>query len=512
MSGNNEDHKKVGLQGTQLPSQDAIGMAYTTPVGLDKNIKGGSSQEYFIPHDAVFGLDQGIEPTWTGVHTFAENANFRANISLSAGENPPAATLDMDGSSLKYKVSTSAIHEFYVGDSLVGQIDDPAAPSGDNSLVSKSYVDQHGGGGSLQPGTPKNPAVSIGNAVSDGSASTYMRSDVVLGLDQNIAPQWSSAHTFLDGVNFAPSSNPGGPNATLNLDGQSLKYTVTQQAGAHEFQVGATQLQLRDLSGVAEEDIPDDALVGWGTIRQYVDGHVDAGQLSMMVSYGAPLLDPDHYSGWNPSNSVTIYGPSGMRYIVLADKQATLSDGGETYSGYLIFTMGDDKVKRLSVQMPAGVENYGTAIRCGVHSPLENTDQEVLAVLESLPPVEQSADFYPVIGIDPSLNFELIESYAYGRGVPSDGITPAQISVIVDASSSVTSLVMDVVDGDATFDVDGQETHCEPPITKPNGQPDGWVLVNVYSKSPGVSKIKITAPTVSDEIYAYPSFLLPIGT
>ncbi|YBV94568.1 hypothetical protein M1D80_00790 (plasmid) [Phyllobacteriaceae bacterium JZ32] len=508
MSGNNEDDKEIGLQGTQMPNQLATAQSYTTPVRLDKDIDGGGKTEYFIPANAVLGLDQGIEPTWTGVHTFAEDANFSANINLSSGENPSAATLNVDGSSLKYKVSTSAIHEFYVGDSLVGQIDDPAAPSGDNSLVSKSYVDQHGGGNSLQPGTPKSPAVSIGKAVSDGSASTYMRSDVVLGLDQSIAPQWSSAHTFLDGVNFAPSSNPGDPNATLNIDGQSLKYTVTQQTGAHEFQVGATQLQLRDLSGLAEADIPDDALVGWGTIKQYVDGHVDTGQLGMMVSYGAPLLDLTHYPGWNPSNSVTVYGPSGMRYIVLADKQATLSDGEETSEeGYFLFTMGDDKVKRLTVQMPAGVDNYGTTIRCGVHSPLDDTDQKVLAVLQSLPPVEQSADFYPVIGY----LGDLIESYAYGRGVPSDGITPAQVSVIVDASSSVTNLIMDIVDGDATFDVDGQESHCEPTITKPSGQQDGWVLVNVYSKSPGVSKIKITADTVDDVVYAYPSFLLPMG-
>lgn len=345
------------------------------------------------------------------------------------------------------------------------------------------------------------------------NASKYIQYDAAPGLDQSIAPHWSSAHTFLSDVRLAPPGSPNDPNASLKLDSASLRYTVTQQGGMHEFYVGSRlAAQVQDLSSVALADIPDSALANWAIVKQYLASQVTgSGPLNMLVSYGAPAVDPDELPGFDPANSVTIYGPTGMRYIVLANPATTLWDGAQSYNGYCIFTMGSEQVKRLSVQLPPGTNNLGVSIRCAVHSPTnDNTMQgSALAKLESMPPIEKSADFYPVIGVDPQLNFQLIESYGYTRGVPSDGQTPAQIYVIVDASQSNTSLKMDVVEGDATFDVDGKLTHAEPAINKPAGKRDGWVLVNVYSKSATVSKVKIYAAGVDDVVYAYPSFLPP---
>lgn len=220
-------------------------------VGL--TAKSGTSAIYYIPVDATLALDQSISPQWSSAHTFLGNINFGA---------PASASLGLDGTSLKYAVVQGQTHRFYEGGTLVGVIDDPTHPAGDTSLVSKSYVDNHGGGGSnVQPGTPEHPSVSIGSAVSDGTATTYMRSDVVLQLDQSIRPQWSGAHTFLGNINFGASAS-----SSLGQDGTSLKYAVgTGQT--HGFYVGGT------LAGVIDNPSSpsgDTSLVS----KAYVDNQV----------------------------------------------------------------------------------------------------------------------------------------------------------------------------------------------------------------------------------------------
>jgi hypothetical protein len=217
-----------------LQNANVIPLEYKTTVKLLKDQQSGISTSYCVPHDVVLALDEGIAPAWTATHTFKTDTDFQGSVNLAQGSGQPAGALAADGASLKYAVvSTSAKHEFHVGGNAVAQIDDPSNPQGETSLVSKSYVDTHGGGGgtSVQPGKPLHPAVSIGTAVSGGSADTFMRSDVVLGLDQSIAPQWSGVHTFLSTISFGASAA-----ATLGLDnGVSLKYTVG--AGTHEFYV-----------------------------------------------------------------------------------------------------------------------------------------------------------------------------------------------------------------------------------------------------------------------------------
>ena len=199
-------------------------------VGL--TARSGRSTLYYIPVDATLALDQSISPQWSSVHTFLGGIGFGA---------PGAASMNLEqGVSLKYSVG-QGVHAFYVDGKAVGQIDDPSNPGGETSLVSKSYVDSHGGNGNtVQPGKPTHPGVSIGKAVSDGTAATYMRSDVVLQLDESISPQWSSVHTFLGGVAFGPSAA-----SSLEQDGESLKYAVG--AGqTHGFEVGGTRVGVVD--------------------------------------------------------------------------------------------------------------------------------------------------------------------------------------------------------------------------------------------------------------------------
>lgn len=225
-----------GLSPTEAAlNVNALPGPYTTTVKLLKDQSAGGNSSYYIGLDAVLALDEGIEPTWTATHTFKLDASFLGNLNLAQTGKPTAATLGLDAASLKYAVvAASGKHEFYVGGNAVGQIDDPANPQADSSLVSKSYVDKHGGGGGVQPADPKNPAVSIGSKVSNGTATTYMRSDVVLALDQSISPQWSASHTFLGAIQF------GSPTvASLSQDGASLKYAVSAtHGGVHEFYIG----------------------------------------------------------------------------------------------------------------------------------------------------------------------------------------------------------------------------------------------------------------------------------
>ncbi|YBV94569.1 hypothetical protein M1D80_00795 (plasmid) [Phyllobacteriaceae bacterium JZ32] len=118
MSGNNENDKEIGLQGTQTPNQLAIAQSYTTPVRLDKDIDGGGKTEYFIPANAVLGLDQGIEPTWTGAHTFSQPVTLSYNI----GSAPDSAA-----ASKQYVIDTvSALPTHVAWGAITGILTDQA--------------------------------------------------------------------------------------------------------------------------------------------------------------------------------------------------------------------------------------------------------------------------------------------------------------------------------------------------------------------------------------------------
>lgn len=109
----------------------------TSYVSLEPKQGSTDNASKFMQADAAPGLDQSIAPQWSAAHTFLKGINFGAT---------PAASFTLDGASLKYAVtSATSLHEFYVGGKLAGQIDSPSNPQTDNSLVSKQYVDAHGG-------------------------------------------------------------------------------------------------------------------------------------------------------------------------------------------------------------------------------------------------------------------------------------------------------------------------------------------------------------------------------
>ncbi|HTH74055.1 MAG TPA: hypothetical protein VL635_06580, partial [Trinickia sp.] len=459
-------------------------------VSIGNTVSAGTATTY-LRSDAVLGLDQGISPNWTAAHT------YHAGLNLSGAST---GSFNVQQGALAYTIATGGVHQFYVGANAVAQIDNPASPTGPTSLVSRAYVDAHSGSGSaVQPGTPKPVAVSIGNAVSAGTATTYMRSDAVLGLDQSISPKWTGLHAFQTGMTV-------GPNAVASFYAQpgALKYTIAS-GGVHAFYVAG--------NSVAQIDDPnypltDRSLVSKWYLEQYVAQHGGPGsRLDMIVSAGAPKLDPTDLTGFTPSNTLTIYGPAGLRYIVLVDDGATVADGAQTSVGYYIFAMGADQVKRLALRMPSDSRDLGLSVRVAPHSLIDGADQNLLAI----PPIQKTAEFFPMMVPPPTENFALIESWGYTRGVPCDGTVSAQIYVVVDAGSSVSELAVDVVGGAASFDPAGKLTHTTVSINKKAGQPDGWAIVDVYSKTAGVTKIQVSAAGVKDVVFAYPSFVQPVG-
>lgn len=152
--------------------------------------------------DAAPALDQGIVPTWTGLHAFSVGLSSREILISSA--DPYLRQVETDAA------VNNRLWEFRpVGEQLRGRVGNDAA----GAFVDWLEVDrtlnvidtinllgtavQANGSNVLTVATAfANPTGTIGLAAVNGVAITAMRSDAAPALSQAIAPTWTAQHIF----------------------------------------------------------------------------------------------------------------------------------------------------------------------------------------------------------------------------------------------------------------------------------------------------------------------------
>ena len=187
--------------------------APTNKVGL---VAAGGVSTNAVPIDATYAIDQSIAPTWTGVHTFANTVAFNSTVTFATG-------LSLAGAANAYALTLT-------GNSTSGQSKGLLVNAGTNASDIAALINSQSGGtafftingqGSVTVGSPTggakgvgtinaqalyvqgiavssavgaNPTATIGLAVVNGSAATFMTSDSAPALSQAIAPTWTGAH------------------------------------------------------------------------------------------------------------------------------------------------------------------------------------------------------------------------------------------------------------------------------------------------------------------------------
>lgn len=113
------------------------------------------------PIDAKWAIDQAIVPTWTGAHVFS------AALTANSGMTVAGAGV------------------------VVG-----SPTGGDKGAGTVNATSYFLNGAAFTTRTSANPSQTIGLAVVNGAAATFMTSDSAPALSQAIVPTWTGAHTF----------------------------------------------------------------------------------------------------------------------------------------------------------------------------------------------------------------------------------------------------------------------------------------------------------------------------
>lgn len=152
----------------------------TAKVGLTA-VNGSASTA--MRSDGAPPIDQGIAPTWTGLHTFS------AGVTISAG----AFTLNAHTLTLTANASIGGTN------------------TGDQTVP-----------------TSANPTATVGLAAVNGSAATWMTSDSAPALSQAIAPTWTGKHIF----------TPGSAVVAVTINGNTNQHTFDIVAGSSTGIIG----------------------------------------------------------------------------------------------------------------------------------------------------------------------------------------------------------------------------------------------------------------------------------
>jgi|GEM_PF-4453968 len=132
-----------------------------------------------------------------------------------------------------------------------------------------------------------NPTASVGLAVVNGSATTYMRADAAPAIDQSIAPTWTGTHTF-------SVTNTASATATTNV-GTLIKHTLNQ-SGAANF----TDLLVNRIStsaGTGTQLLLDLQVGGSSRLSVNSGGYLQA--------TGGATLGATQFQVFNQNNSLT---------------------------------------------------------------------------------------------------------------------------------------------------------------------------------------------------------------
>jgi hypothetical protein len=234
-----------------------------------------------------------------------------------------------------------------------------------------------------------------------------------------------------------------------------------------------------------------------------------ASGLSMIVTYGSPPTDSSIVN-WSPTNLVTVYGPPNMPLMLTATNGATFIDHDPGLSEVIFVRLSSQGIGKAQIALGIDASDRMTSIVAAPFiTPQDAIGQEVIKALSIARPVQCATLFYPPI-IDTS--WVLLQSLAYTRGAPSDGVTPCVVTVLVDyasaADAGVTTLQMSVTGGDAVFDNKTQSFAS--PISNHGGF--GIATANLYCSAPEVSTIDISVSNASfpnDHARAYTSFVTP---
>ena len=168
-----------------------------TTVGANPSVNAGltavnGSATTFMRSDAAPAIDQTIAPTWTGNHAFS------AGVTVGAVANEGAGTLNATG--------------LYINGVAL----------------------------STTTATGANPTATVALTATNGSATTFMRSDAAPAINQAIAPTWTGLHVFqpsTSGAGQVPISvYPGSSTPGIYVLGSAstgVSYGVDIQAGTN---------------------------------------------------------------------------------------------------------------------------------------------------------------------------------------------------------------------------------------------------------------------------------------
>lgn len=150
----------------------------------------------FMRSDAAPALSVAIVPTWTGLHTFQGGANVTGTFSVG-------------GHTLTVPITGASVSGTNTGDQTL--------PVGGN------------------------PGASVGLAVVNGVATTFMRSDAAPPLSQAISPTWTNSHAFAAGLNIANAvtlkfnNSTGTPQGVLQMFSDNNVYFDSPLTGGQIF-------------------------------------------------------------------------------------------------------------------------------------------------------------------------------------------------------------------------------------------------------------------------------------
>lgn len=170
--------------------------------------------------DAAPPLSQAIAPTWTAQHIFSLSGATNAAIFASSAQ-PQVDWNEADGAANNRRWRFEAQGEQFLG-RTVNDANSAAVTwlAVDRTLnvvdtIALTSTALTWNGNPISTAVGANPTASIGLAVQNGVATTFMRSDAAPALSQSITPTWTGMHTFSQAVSgttypiFISSVTPG---------------------------------------------------------------------------------------------------------------------------------------------------------------------------------------------------------------------------------------------------------------------------------------------------------------